>query len=54
MTFVPTSFGGLRFPQEADRADAEAVLGRVLPSYNGAQRDLDLTRDAPAAFACQT
>jgi ectoine hydroxylase-related dioxygenase (phytanoyl-CoA dioxygenase family) len=45
---------GFSFPHEANRADAEAVLGQVLPSYDGIQRDLDLTRDAPAAFACDT
>jgi hypothetical protein len=42
--------GGLGLPDNAERA-AAAVLDGLLPSYSGEQRDLTLSRDAPAAFS---
>ena len=43
--------GGLALPDEAERPHAIAALGDLVPAYAGPQRDLTLSRDAPAEFA---
>jgi ectoine hydroxylase-related dioxygenase (phytanoyl-CoA dioxygenase family) len=42
--------GGLGLPTDAERRSAAAMLGHLLPRYRGVQRDLVLSRDAPAKF----